>query len=364
VTADPVQQDVRMRDALPLLLLACALTGAAGATGARTSLPAVSGVAVPPGFHVQLYAQGLKHPTALAFGPDGRLYASEQDGDVVSFGAGARVPRVLLHGLATPLGLAWRGERLYVSTTGKLLAFTLRDAALVGRRTILAGLPAGEHQQDGIVVGLDERLYLGSGSTCDVCTERNRRSAAILSLRPDGSDLHIEATGLRNPYGLALDADGTLYATVNGADKLDKPGDPEPAEMLVRVEAGAFYGWPGCYPSARLLRMSGVCRGVTAPVAFLEPHSSADGLVFYDGASFPKGFRGNAFVAEWGTYFGKRFGRKVVRIQLRAGAPARVTTFAGGIAHPLALALDPRGALLVADWETGRILRIQADGRA
>jgi glucose/arabinose dehydrogenase len=96
---------------------------------------------------------------------------------------------------------------------------------------------------------------------------------------------------------------------------------------------------------------------VTPPAAFLEPHSSADGLVFW---------RGDAYVAEWGTYFGKAYGRKVVRVHLGADGRAGlrgVTVFATGIAHPLALADDPRGALLVADWQTGRILRIQAAGQ-
>src|SRR5207302_9709377 len=101
----------------------------------------------------------------------------------------------------------------------------------------------------------------------------------------------------------------------------------------------------------------GAGQGVTLPAAFLEPHSSADGLVFW---------RGDAYVAEWGTYFGKAYGRKIVRVHLgtdgRAGLHG-VTVFATGIAHPLALAVDPRGALLVADWQTGRILRIQATGQ-
>src|SRR3712207_8105054 len=47
------------------------------------------------------------------------------------------------------------------------------------------------------------RLLLGSGSTCNACREDDRRSAAILSVRPDGSGLRVVATGLRNPFGLA-----------------------------------------------------------------------------------------------------------------------------------------------------------------
>ncbi len=132
--------------------------------------------------------------------------------------------------------------------------------------------------------------------------------------------------------------------------------------MLVAVRSGAFYGWPRCWPNARTLRLSGSCRGVTAPAAYLEPHSSADGLAFYTGHSFPRAYAGNVFVAEWGQYLSHRFGRRVVRVQLGA-ARGRVTTFADGFVHPLALLVDRRGGLLVADWGPGVVYRIQARGR-
>ena len=117
------------------------------------------------------------------------------------------------------------------------------------------------------------------------------------------------------------------------------------------VEQGAFYGWPRCRPSYATKTLAGRCRGVTPPVAYLEPHSSADGLAFW---------RGDLFVALWGQYLSDRHGRKLVRIQL--GPPRRVTTFARGFDHPLALVVDKSGALLVADWGRGVIYRIQSTG--
>ena len=103
---------------------------------------------------------------------------------------------------------------------------------------------------------------------------------------------------------------------------------------------------------------------MAAPAAYLEPHSSADGLAFYSGHSFPRGYRGNAFVAEWGEYLSNRYGRRVVRVQLAPnGRARRVSTFAGGFAHPLALLVDRNGGLLVADWGRGVVYRIQARGR-
>jgi glucose/arabinose dehydrogenase len=323
------------------------------------------GISVPDGFRVETFAAGLSKPTAMAYGPDGRIYVTQTGGTIVAIRRGARSPRVLIRGLRTPLGLAWRGRALFVSEQGRLERFVLHAGRLQERRVLVHGLPFGRHQQDNIVVAPDGRLYWGSGSTCDVCKERDRRSATILSLRPDGSDLQVVARGLRNPYGLAFQpGTGRLYATVNGQDEIGTKSDPEPAEMLVVVRRGAFYGWPGCWPNARTLRLSGRCRGVTAPAAYLEPHSSADGLAFYTGHSFPRGYVGNIFVAEWGEYLSNHFGRRVVRVQLGPnGRGRRVSTFAGGFAHPLALLIDRDGGLLVADWGRGVVYRIQVRGR-
>ena len=134
--------------------------------------------------------------------------------------------------------------------------------------------------------------------------------------------------------------------------------------MVVIVREGAWYGWPDCWPShARELRLIGNCANATPPAVYLGPHASADGLAFYTGASFPREYRGNLFVALWGQYLSNRHGRRVVRIRLGPGGKARrVTDFARGFDHPLALVVDRTGALLVADWGRGVIYRIQPRG--
>ena len=328
-----------------LAALATALTGApATAPEARVLRPAPA-IAVPSGFRAEVWATGLRRPTALAWGPGGLLYVTQEGGELVAVGRGSARPRVLVRGLRTPLGLVWRGRHVYVSTQGALLRFRLDGRrSLAGRTTILGGLPYGRHQQDNVVLGPDGRLYLGSGSTCDVCRERDRRSAAILSLRPDGSDVRVFARGLRNPFGLAFEPrTGRLFVSVNNQDDL---GTWEPAESIVVARRGADFGWPRCRPSWRLRRLVGSCRGVAKPLAYLEPHSSPNGLVFW---------RGRLYVAEWGQYASDRWGRKVVAVDPRTG---RVRAFADGFDHPLALAVAPRGGLLVADWGRGLIYRI------
>src|SRR5439155_17156269 len=183
--------------------------GATTEPGMTTTAPAVttssvdghfapaSGIQVPAGYRAEIYATGLDRPTALAFGPQQRLYATQEGGTVVAVTPRSRQPRVVAAGFSTPLGLAFSGRTLYVSSQGRLDRLELVGGRLRDPTPVVTGLPYGLHQQDNVVV-LGGRLFFGSGSTCNACTEPDARSAAILSARPDGSDLRIVATGLRN----------------------------------------------------------------------------------------------------------------------------------------------------------------------
>ena len=99
----------------PLLLLA------ACARSATPLVPAGAGPRVPPSFRAELYAQGLSSPTALAFGPDGKLYVTQLNGaegagmgQVLSIGGPGAPPDVVLNRLNKPTGLVWRERDLYL----------------------------------------------------------------------------------------------------------------------------------------------------------------------------------------------------------------------------------------------------------
>ena len=122
-----------------------------------------SALKLAPGYVAELYASGLRRPTALAFGPDGLLYATQEKGELVAVGRGSARPRVLARDFQTPLGLAWSGSTLFVSAQGSLHRLVVRGKSVVSRRRILTDLPFGRHQQDTVAVGPDGRLYLASG---------------------------------------------------------------------------------------------------------------------------------------------------------------------------------------------------------
>ena len=332
---------VRRARPLRLLIVIASLWPVAAAQAAPS---------VPPGFRIAPYARGLEQPTALALGPNGIVYVTTKGGTVLALPRRGARPRVVVSGLRdSTLGVAYARGALYVSDLGRVLRVPvrLRDGAALGpARPIVSGLPHGRHQNDTLVLGPGGRLYLGIGTTCDACRDRDPRSGTIVSFRRDGSGFRIVARGLRNPYGLAVDARGRLWATDEGRDRPD--GVPEELNLIL---PGRRYGWPSCWGRGG----GSGCRGTRPATVVYEPHSAATGLAFAP-AAWGAALRGDVLIAHWGTYFGRAHGRYVSRTRFTSRGP-RVTRFVRGLDHPIAvLAVGPR--VLVADFGTGVVWQI------
>lgn len=341
------------------------------------------GISIVPSFAVATFAEGLSNPTSLAFAPDGRLFVAEAGGRILILedtdGDGfAETKKVFANIDGQPLGLAFNpasGE-LYASFGGVIALLPDRDGNdLADGLERIVELPAGGwHRNNGIAFGPDGRLYITLGSSCNACEEGDPWRGTILVADPDGSNVRGYAKGLRNVYDLAFHpATGELYAPDNGVDDL---GPDLPPEELNRIVDGGDYGWPYCYgqniPNPEFPPKNS-CADKLPPVAEMEAHSSADGIVFYTGRQFPMEFRNNLFVALWGSWSyltDPPTGHKVVRIILPpsgSGSSAMVSNFMIGLGNPLDLAVVPEGhplagQLLVADFGTGKIYRVWAVG--
>jgi glucose/arabinose dehydrogenase len=348
-----------MRRAAVLVVLALAFPAAAAAQ-----------VKVPRGFEVERYARGIPHPSNLAFDPQGRLWVTSAEhvtarGDGVWMvpRRGAR-PRHVVRRLFSALGVLWHAGELYVSHvvpystvaspphTGRVVAFSGFDGRrFTRRRVVVDGIPTGRHRVDSLAAGPDGRIYLGVGSVHDARRSGRRLSAAVVSFRPDGGGLRVEARGLRNPYGLAfVPGTGRLLVTEHGRDDLGLRRPPEEVNLVRTQGRARWYGFPECWGQG-----GRPCRGATAPLVRLRAHSAPGGVAV--ARRFGRYGR-SAFVARYGSSFrGNPSGGDVVRVSLRGRPKVRTFATGFGLYDPLGVTLGPRG-LYVSRWRSGRIVRI------
>jgi glucose/arabinose dehydrogenase len=208
---------------------------------------------VPEGYTLTRWASELPSVRMMAVTPTGDvIVAQPRGGSVVLLGRDADGDgrsdgrHALFEGLDRPNGVDLHDGWLYVAEATRVSRARFDAAA---RRVqgplqpLVTGLGGdGNHWRKTARIGPDGRLYVGSGSTCNVCIEADRQRATVWVYAADGSGGREFATGLRNPTGFDWAPwDGALYATENGRDLM---GDDLPPDELNRIEEGGFYGWP------------------------------------------------------------------------------------------------------------------------
>ncbi len=122
-----------------------------------------------------------------------------------------------------------------------------------------------------------------------------RCNGAILRARPDGSDLQMYAWGLRNPFGLEMGPDGSLYATDHGFDARGSRPIENTWDCLWRIGPGGWLGSPdfSCgvpvtderfkprnKPQPRFVIANHPTESPPQPVARFDAHAATNGFAF------------------------------------------------------------------------------------
>jgi len=335
---------------------------------------------VAKGYRVELFARDLPSarlmvPTAsgdvlLSQPRGGRvvLLEADRDGDGASDGR-----RVLLAGLDRPNGVDLHEGWLYIAEATRIsrVRFDAPARRLQGAlEPLVTNLSAdGTHWRKTARVGPDRKLYLGQGSTCNVCLERDARRATVMRFSLDGSDPEVIATGTRNPYGFDWAPwDEALYATENSRDLL---GDDQPPDELNRIVPGGFYGWPYVH-GVRVIDPEygpgneAMIRAALPPAHAFRAHNAPLGIRFLRHGERGADYERVALVALHGSWNRREpDGYRVVALHFLADGRIEERPFLDGfrgpeglIGRPVDVAEAPDGSIYVSDDYAGVIYRV------
>jgi glucose/arabinose dehydrogenase len=387
-------------------------------------MPADARPQVPEGFSAELVTSDLHKPRVIRVAPNGDLFVADSmfgSVHVLRIPAGRAKPArhaVFASGLQQPFGIAFyplglNPKWVYIATSDGVVRFRYKNGDLeaTGKpERIVAGIPATHHWARDIVFSPDgKRLFFSVGSGSNVAqdmfpephltmnpesrivngltewvktkpvgaawdTEELR--ADVLSFDPNGKNLTIVATGLRNCSGMTVQpVTGQLWCIVNERDEL---GDNTPFEFATHVVEGAFYGWPwyfiGGHEDPRHAGSRPDLKDkVMVPDVLMQAHSAPLQMVFYQRDNFPAEYKGSAFATMHGSWNrDKRTGYKVVRLLFDgSGNPTgEYEDFMTGFVvsdtqvwgRPVGVAVANDGSLFVTDDGNGTIWRVTYQG--
>ena len=320
---------------------------------------------VPAGFTDQILVSGISEPTSMEQTPDGRIFVTQQTGElrVVKNGALLATPALTLSvdstgergllGVAFDPNFANNGSiYLYYTTSSggthnRVSQFivsgdTIDPASEVQLINLNPLTAATNHNGGGLHFGNDGKLYIAVGENANGANSQSLTNllGKILRINSDGTiptdnpfynsttgdNRAIWAIGLRNPFTFAFEPEtGRLLINDVGASTFE-----EVNEGL----AGANYGWPAT-------------EGPTTNPAFQTP-------IYFYGRDEGIAITGGVFYSPTTNTFGPQYSRDYFFADLGSGFIRRLegnnvntfSPFATGLNLPVDLDVTDSGSLL------------------
>lgn len=281
-------------------------------------------------YKIETVVDGLSYPWAIAFLPDGDMLVTERPGRLRRISNGklqqqpiGNLPGVFVGGqgglfdiLLDP-GFA-SNQRLYLSFASgtknanatRVISARLVENSLVYVNTVFTASPAKDtpHHFGGRLALLpDQTLLITVGEGFDYRKKAqtlDNHFGKVVRINKDGTvprdnpfvgraDVlpEIWSYGLRNPQGLLVSVDGTVWLHEHG---------PRGGDELNVIRPGKNYGWPaityGMDYSGAYVSPYTEAPGMEQPVIYWVPSIAPAGFCEYTGDAFPH-WKGNLFVA-------------------------------------------------------------------
>lgn len=349
-------------------------------TGRPASELPVNTLKVPPGFKVEVYADGIPEARSLALGDKGTVFVSNRNlADVYAIvdKDGQREVKRILKGLKSPNGVAFSKGTLYVAERGRITRYDGIEDRLDNppeAQVVIDNLdPTSQagHFWKYLAMGPDGKLYFNIGSPGNIVMP-GMVQASINRVDPRTGIMEQYARGVRNSVGFDWHPrTKELWFTNHARDWVN---DDLPNDTLHRApKKGMDFGYPFCHqgdlPDPEFGKGRS-CAEFSPPTLKLGAHIAPLGVRFYTGTMFPPAYRNSLFIAMHGSWNrSTKQGYNVMQVTLDAKGRPTMKPFLEGFltdpkadppmwGRPVDVLVMKDGALLVSDDYNGIVYRV------
>jgi putative membrane-bound dehydrogenase-like protein len=327
-------------------------------------------------------APKVRHPSVVACAPDGRVFVAEDPMDISLPRADATEGRILClypdghitvfaEKLYAVFGLQYLEGKLYVVHAPKFSVFTDDHGVGRGRVDLIESLNPkpwaldwNDHVPANLRLAMDGFFYMAVGDkgVYGAVGRDGKRvdlhGGGVLRFRPDGTELEVYCTGVRNILDVAINAEDEIFT-------YDNTDEQQWMSRVTHMVDGGFYGYPYEFIPRRpytLWCMADYGGG------------AATGTFCYNEDALPPEYHGSLFLADFGK-------RQLLRLHMeREGATYKVVSREDLFPdppedfRPVGIALSPDGSsIYICDWNhrdtkenvsVGRLWKLSYNGQS